>query len=287
MVEQGCEHRSRRAYAGDDRGGGVARLARRAGHLRGGLAEAPEHVRGDDLRIGRVRSADADPHAPKSLLPSSRLSDLSPLCPASPPPTRVRTSPKGRSISSWITSTRSRGTRKAPRAGPTLRPASFMWVSGSSSAIRGPPAPARPSRNRPRKRSRAAGAPSGRELRRDGKADVVTRALILATRVAKPDDEPVDRGTAREAQELLALVARRRVGGRLPSPSSAAGPPRLADQAGLLLDLSSSSSRRRRGGAQRRDHDLVEVAQQRDALGRARTPRGAACRRSTSPKRRG
>jgi len=49
--------------------------------------------------------------------------------------------------------------------------------------------------------------PAARELVGDGEADVVPRALILPPRVAEPDDEPVDRGTAREAQRrLLAVV---------------------------------------------------------------------------------
>ena len=62
----------------------------------------------------------------KSALPSSRLSDFSPLWPASPPPSRTRMSPNGRSISSWRTRTRSRSSGSSPRAGPTERPASFM-----------------------------------------------------------------------------------------------------------------------------------------------------------------
>src|SRR4051794_40652227 len=81
--------------------------------------------------------------------PSSRRSDFSPLWPASPPPSRVRTSPKGRSISSWMTTTRSRSTLYAPRAGPAERPASFMKVCGRSTATRGPPGPVRPSVIRP------------------------------------------------------------------------------------------------------------------------------------------
>src|SRR5919206_485304 len=57
----------------------------------------------------------------KSGEPRSRLSDLSPLWPASPPPRRTRTSPNGRSISSWMTSRRSRSSLNEPRAGPTGR----------------------------------------------------------------------------------------------------------------------------------------------------------------------
>ena len=37
----------------------------------------------------------------------------------------------------------------APRAGPTERPASFMYVCGSRTATRGPPGPVRPSVSRP------------------------------------------------------------------------------------------------------------------------------------------
>ena len=76
------------------------------------------------------RCCSAGPRRPctraKSAPPSSCLIDFSPLCPASPPPTRVRTSPNGRSISSCTTSTRSSGSLNEPRAGPTERPASFM-----------------------------------------------------------------------------------------------------------------------------------------------------------------
>src|SRR5919108_1195656 len=51
---------------------------------------------------------------------------FTPLCPASPPPSRVRTSPNGRSISSWIPPPPSSGTLRAPRAGPAEVPDSFM-----------------------------------------------------------------------------------------------------------------------------------------------------------------
>ena len=49
-----------------------------------------------------------------------------PLWPARPPPRRTWTSPKGRSISSWRTTTRSSGTLSEPRAGPAESPESFM-----------------------------------------------------------------------------------------------------------------------------------------------------------------
>ena len=85
----------------------------------------------------------------KSGAPSSRRSDLSPLCPASPPPSRTRTSPNGRSISSWITTRRSRSSLNEPRAGPIERPDSFMYVCGRRIATRGPPGPVRPSLSSP------------------------------------------------------------------------------------------------------------------------------------------
>ena len=59
-------------------------------------------------------------------LPNPALRLFSPLWPASPPPSRAWTSPKGRSISSWTTSTRSNGAFSEPRAGPAELPESFM-----------------------------------------------------------------------------------------------------------------------------------------------------------------
>ena len=76
----------------------------------------------------------------KSPLPSPRLSDFSPLWPASPPPVRTSIFPNGRSISSWIATTWSRSTPSAPRAGPTELPDSFMYVCGSRTATRFPSA---------------------------------------------------------------------------------------------------------------------------------------------------
>jgi hypothetical protein len=50
-------------------------------------------------------------------------------------------------------------------------------------------------------------APTASELLGDREADVVAGALVFPSRVAEPDDEPVDRRTAREAQRrLLAVV---------------------------------------------------------------------------------
>ncbi len=70
----------------------------------------------------------------------------------------MRTSPNGRSISSWTTTIRSSGSFRAPRAGPAEVPDSFMYVWGISTATRAPPGPARPSVIRPRKRSLAFGS---------------------------------------------------------------------------------------------------------------------------------
>src|SRR3954462_606874 len=64
----------------------------------------------------------------KSAAPRPWRTDFRPLWPARPPPRRLRISPNGRSISSWTRRTRSRSTCSAPRAGPTERPASFMYV---------------------------------------------------------------------------------------------------------------------------------------------------------------
>ena len=95
-------------------GGVLDQCARRRPPARGsGRARRRRRGRGRCCRAGRRRHGREG--SPRS--PSSRLSDFSPLWPASPPPRRVRMSPNGRSISSWITSTRSSGTFNAPRAG--------------------------------------------------------------------------------------------------------------------------------------------------------------------------
>ena len=79
----------------------------------------------------------------KSGPPSSCFSDFRPLWPARPPPSRVSMRPNGRSISSWITSTRSSGTPSAPRAGPTDLPGLVHVGLRQEHATRGPPGPVR------------------------------------------------------------------------------------------------------------------------------------------------
>ena len=82
-----------------------------------------------------------------------------------------------------------------------------MYVSGSSSATRGPPTPARPlAQATAVALAPATETPAPRELFGDRKADVVTGGGVLAAGVAEADDEPVDRRAAREAQGLLAVV---------------------------------------------------------------------------------
>ena len=104
----------------------VRRALHELAHLVLGLAEAAQHVRRDDLGVGRVGAPHPTRTRRKSALPSPRLSDLRPLWPARPPPRRVSMRPNGRSISSCTATTRSSGTPSAPRAGLTALPDSFM-----------------------------------------------------------------------------------------------------------------------------------------------------------------
>ncbi len=153
----------------------------------------------------------------KSAPPSSRLSDFSPLLPASPPPRRVRTSPNGRSISSWTTSTRSSASLKEPRAGPDRAPG-VVHVG-----LRAQQRHARRARRRARRRSPTR-APLGDACRGSGpcarassqrsasclgdhEADVVARAGVLAAGIAQSDDQPVDRSaTATEGASQRPLL---------------------------------------------------------------------------------
>ena len=154
----------------------------------------------------------------KSAQPSSRLSDSRPLWPASPPPSRVRISPNGRSISSW-TATSGRGRLVGPRAGPTERPASFMKVCGRSTATRGPPGPVRPSASSPANFFFGSAGPSGGEHPGHLEADVVRASRRNRARVAEPDEQPVD-GRAR--LRLLAVA---------PAAASSAAPSALPPRA--------------------------------------------------------
>ena len=104
----------------------VRRPLHQLAHLVVRLAEAAQHVRGDDLGVGRVRAPHTHPDAVEVRAAQPRLSDLRPLWPARPPPRRLSMRPNGRSISSCTATTRSSGTPSAPRAGLTALPDSFM-----------------------------------------------------------------------------------------------------------------------------------------------------------------
>ena len=69
-------------------------------HLGLGLAETAEHVGGDDLGVTRVRAPHTGAHPDEVGATQSLAQGLEPVVSARPPPRRVRTSPKGRSISS-------------------------------------------------------------------------------------------------------------------------------------------------------------------------------------------
>ena len=185
----------------------------------------------------------------KSGVAEPGLSDFRPLWPARPPPTRVRMSPNGRSISSCRTSTRSSVDlqRAARGAGGAARPRSCRSAAAA-----------------PRRAGRRPGAPlgqqavelllraSGRSQRRaervgDLEADVVRRARVARARVAEPDDEPVDgrgppttpHGAPATRSEASAAVGRLAgLGGALgassPSPTT---PVSVSMLLGLLLGL--------------------------------------------------
>ena len=111
------------------------------------LLPLAEDVRGDDVGVGRVGPADADAHAREAGVAELALAATSGRC--------GRRGRRRRACGSRRTAGRSRragrgrgrgprrGTRRAP--GPTERPASFMYVCGSSTATRGPPGPVAPS----------------------------------------------------------------------------------------------------------------------------------------------
>ena len=90
------------------------------------LGEAAEDVGGDDLGFGRVRAADAHPHAPELAVAEPALEALQAVVAGHAPALLGLHLPNGRSISSWTAISRSSGTRRSPRAGPAESPDSFM-----------------------------------------------------------------------------------------------------------------------------------------------------------------
>ena len=176
------------------------------------------------------------------------------MWPARPPPRRAWTSPKGRSISSWTTITRSSGTFSEPRAGPAEVPDSFMKVCGSSSATRGPPGRGPPFGERAAELlARPSAGPSAAPARARPRSRRCGGCARTRARVAEPDDED-----AVALLAALAAAAEQRQGYYSPvgvaaeSPlvalgALALGPRLLADQLGLLLDLGLDSSSTRGG----------------------------------------
>ena len=105
LARRGARSRRRRARSAR----GPRRRARRSGRARRRRRSRGRSSRGARRRPGRARSRGRRARW-------ARL--LSPLWPATPPPSFERTSPNGRSISSWSATTISSGTLSAPRAGP-------------------------------------------------------------------------------------------------------------------------------------------------------------------------
>ena len=163
--------------AAHDRLGPVGRAVDEVAHLGGALAPAAR------ARSAATMSGSVESGRPTPTRTRAKSGDPSPAAATSArcgrPARRrgaTRMSPNGRSISSWTTSTRSRSSLSAPRAGPALRPASFMKVCGQSTATRGPPGPVRPSVSRPANFFlRLRELPAARELVGDLEADVVRR----------------------------------------------------------------------------------------------------------------
>ena len=180
----------------------------------------------------------------KSGEPRPRRRDFRPLWPASPPPVRVRTSPKGRSISSCsdehaVELEVQRAARRAGRVAGLVheglgRQHGDARAAGPGAAVGEEPGVLLLG---------ARQLPAARELLGHREADVVRRARVALARVAEPDDEPVDRSRARaeepaHAAALLGALAGGVVAARVALVLALFGRGRLAlaDELGLLLE---------------------------------------------------
>ena len=95
-------------------------------HLVGALAPLAEHVRGDDLGVGRVGPADADPDALEVRAAELALERLQPVV-ARQPAAEPHADVAERQVDLVVDHEHAvELSLKAPRAGPTERPASFM-----------------------------------------------------------------------------------------------------------------------------------------------------------------
>ncbi len=178
--QRACSSRSPRTMRSTD----VGRRADEGLDLGGGLAPATEHVARRRSPGRSSRDARRRPARGRSPATRSRAAATSGRCgPARPPPRRGRMSPNGRSISSCTTSTWSRSTFSAPRAGPADVPDSFMYVSGCSSADAAARRAGAPLGQQAAERLlRLAEIPAARELGDHLEPDVVRRALVLRRR---------------------------------------------------------------------------------------------------------
>jgi hypothetical protein len=159
-------------------------------------------------RSGSVESGRPTPTRTrwKSGEPSSRRRDFRPLWPASPPPRRVRTSPNGRSISSWTTTRRSRSSLYERRSGGATglvherlrledRDARAAHSGAALGQLAGELAPG------------LGQLPALDQGVRDAEADVVRRVGVAGPGIAEPDDQPVDGCGAAELQLSSAASA--------------------------------------------------------------------------------
>ncbi len=241
------------------------RRRRRARSRRGRSRRAAGGRRGP---AGRLRPAGAgSPGVPRCC-----AIERSPLWPASPPPSRACSRPGSRSLSSWTTRIASGSSLKNAAAALTERPDSFMYVSGCKQRDAMPVDPhlGELARRTFRARSRRAGArahrrpssrrcggsartrdPGCRDRRRAGRA---TRRVRPVSRAGASGLTPRSRSRRRR---LVGGLAVGRLGAG--SASSAPSPPSAPSAA-------SSRAPPRASELDARDHGLVGIVEQRDAV---------------------
>ena len=231
-------------------------------------------MRGHDLRVGRVRPPDADAHAVEVRRAELAAQRLEPVVAGQAAAEADADVAEGEVDLVMDRPARGPARRGRSRArGPTDLPASFMNVCGLSRATRGPPGPVRPS---------ASSALNfffgfGRSQRRPARRRRGSRRCAACSRSGFPGlpSPTTSQSTGVELKSFSFVVA----GGLCGLVGGVAlGLPLglfelsalerlavLADQRGLGLDLFVDRLERRRGD--RGDDGLVEVVEQRDALG--------------------
>src|SRR5829696_3929519 len=180
----------------------VARALDELAHLRRALAPLAEHVRGDDLRVGRVGPADPDPHALEvgaAELPLERLEPVVAREPAAEPQADLAE----RQVDLVVDHEHAIEVELVGAARRTDRAPGLVHVrlrlEHRDARTAGPGASLAQLAGELLARLRQ--VPARDQRVRDLEADVVRRRGVAAPGVPETDDQPVDRGGGEELQD--------------------------------------------------------------------------------------